>query len=249
LLLAPTENWHKIFNGAFLTFKYNFMNKNEKPFELVVLGPPVSGKGTQAELVAKTFDIPHVSAGVILHNIKSDPNNPLSKEVASYMDKGQLLPTEIVNKLIVDRISQSDCRLGYALDGFPRTIAQAEFLDQNADVDYVFLIKVADVTIIERMSGRRVCKNGHAFHLKYSPPKVEGICDICGEPLFQRDDDKPETVQARLDIFHRETDDIIKFYQSKGLLIEIDGEKHIEDVYQQIVRRMVEDLRSKIGWK
>jgi len=225
------------------------MFKNEKPFELVVLGPPVSGKGTQAELIAKTFDIPHISAGVILHAIKSDPNNLLSQEVASYMDKGQLMPVGMVEKLVADRISQSDCHLGYALDGFPRTIAQAEFLDKNADVDYVFLIKVSDGTIIERMSGRRVCKNGHAFHLKYSPPKIEGICDICGEPLFQRDDDKPETVQSRLNIYHQETDSIIKFYQDKKLLIEIDGEKHIEDVYQQIVRRMVEDLRSKVGWK
>jgi adenylate kinase len=225
------------------------MFKNEKPFELIVLGPPVSGKGTQTELIAKTFDVPHISTGVILHSIKSEVGNPLAEEVKGYMDGGKLVPTELVNRLVADRIKKEDCKFGYAMDGFPRTLEQAEFLDQNADVDYVFLIKVSDEAIIERMSGRRVCKNGHTFHLKYSPPKDATICDSCGEPLFQRDDDKPETVQSRLDIYHRETDAILKYYRDKGLLIEIDGERHIEDVYQQIVRYMVGDLRSKIGWK
>jgi len=225
------------------------MQKNDKPFELIVLGPPVSGKGTQTELIAKTFDIPHISTGVILHGIKSDPSNPLAQEVSKYMDAGQLMPTDIVNHLVADRIKKDDCRLGYAMDGFPRTLAQAEFLTANADIDYVFLINVSDEVIIERMSGRRVCKNGHTYHLKYSPPKDEAVCDICGEPLFQRDDDKPETVQSRLDIYHRETDAIVKYYRERDLLIEIDGEKHIEEVYQQLVRRMVVDLRGKIGWK
>ncbi|MFA6594495.1 MAG: nucleoside monophosphate kinase [Candidatus Buchananbacteria bacterium] len=225
------------------------MNKNDKPFELIVLGPPVSGKGTQTELVSKTFEIPHISTGVILHAIKSDAANPLAAEVVKYMGKGQLVPTELVNRLVAERIKQDDCRLGYAMDGFPRTLEQAEFLDKNADVDYVFLINVSDVTIVERMSGRRVCKNGHTFHLKYSPPKDQAVCDTCGEPLFQRDDDREETVKSRLEVYHRETDAIVKFYQTKGLLIEIDGEKHIEEVYQQIVRKMVGDLRSRIGWK
>jgi adenylate kinase len=135
------------------------------------------------------------------------------------------------------------------MDGYPRTLEQAQFMDVNADVDYVFLINVTDATIIERMSGRRVCKNGHAWHLKYSPPKDATICDTCGEPLFQRDDDKEETVKSRLDIYHREMDNIIKFYSDKGMLIEINGETHIEGVYQQIVKKMVIDLRGKIGWK
>ncbi|MFA5125007.1 MAG: nucleoside monophosphate kinase [Patescibacteria group bacterium] len=225
------------------------MNKNDKPFELIVLGPPVSGKGTQTELIAKTFDIPHISTGVILHAIKSDVSNPLAVEVVGYMDKGQLVPTELVNRLVADRIKQDDCRLGYAMDGFPRTLEQAEFLDKSADVDYVFSINVSDETIVERMSGRRVCKNGHTFHLKYSPPKDSAVCDICGEPLFQRDDDKEETIKSRLEVYHRETDAIVKFYQDKGLLMEIDGEKHIEEVYQQIVRKMVGDLRGRIGWE
>lgn len=225
------------------------MNKNEKPFEIIVLGPPVSGKGTQTELIAKTFDIPHISTGQILHMIKSDTSNPLSAEVISYMDNGKLVPTELVNRLVADRIKQDDCKFGYAIDGFPRTLEQAQFMDVNADVDYVFSIKISDQTIIERMSGRRVCKNGHTWHMKYSPPKVEGICDDCGEQLFQRDDDKEEVVKSRLEIYHRETDAILKFYSDKGMLIEIDGETHIEGVFQQIVKKMVVDLRGKIGWK
>lgn len=222
---------------------------NEKPFELIFLGPPVSGKGTQTELIAKTFDIPHISTGVILHGVKSETNNPLAQEVASYMDSGQLVPSELVNRLVAERIKKDDCRFGYAMDGFPRTLEQAQFLDQTADVDRVFLINVSDATIIERMSGRRVCKNGHTWHLKYSPPKDSTLCDTCGEPLFQRNDDKEETVKSRLEVYHREMDGIIKFYEDKGLMAKIDGEQHIEEVYRQIVRALVMDLRSKIGWK
>lgn len=221
---------------------------NEKPFELIFLGPPVSGKGTQTELIAKTFDIPHISTGVILHGIKSDAENPLAKEVAGYMNNGQLVPGDLVNRLVADRIKKEDCKFGYAMDGFPRTLDQAKFLDENADVDRVFLINVSDEVIIERMSGRRVCKNGHTWHLKYSPPKNSEVCDICGESLFQRDDDREETVKSRLAIYHQKMSEIIKFYESKGLLTIIDGEKHIEDVYHQIVKSLVMDLRSKIGW-
>lgn len=222
---------------------------NEKPFEIIVLGPPVSGKGTQTELLAETFEIPHISTGVILHNIKSNPDNPLAQEVIKCMDAGKLVSTELVNQLVVDRIKQADCKFGYAMDGYPRTLDQAEFLDKNADVDRVFLINVSDSAIVERMSGRRVCKNGHTWHLKYSPPKDEAICDTCGEELFQRDDDREETVKSRLDVYHRETDKIIEFYKAKQMLIEIDGEKNIQEVYRQIVKRLVDDLRSKIGWK
>jgi adenylate kinase len=222
---------------------------NEKPFEIIVLGPPVSGKGTQTELLAETFNIPHISTGVILHNIKSNPDNPLAQEVIKCMDEGKLVSTELVNKLVLDRINQSDCKFGYAMDGYPRTLDQAEFLDKNADVDRVFLINVSDSAIVDRMSGRRVCKNGHTWHLKYSPPKDETICDTCGSELFQRDDDREETVKSRLEIYHRETDKIIEFYKSRGMLSEIDGEKNIQEVYRQIVKRLVDDLRSKIGWK
>lgn len=225
------------------------MFKNEKPFEIIVLGPPVSGKGTQTELISKTFDVPHISTGVILQNIKSDTSNPLAAEVMSYMNNGELVPSELVNKLVAERIKQEDCKFGYAMDGFPRTLEQAEFLMANADIDYVFLIDVSDAAIIERMSGRRVCKNGHAWHIKYSPTKAEGVCDACGEPVFLRDDDKEETVKNRLSIYHKEADVIIKYFEDKGVLIKIAGEQHIEDVFRQIVRRLVTDLRSKIGWK
>ncbi len=224
------------------------MPLNDKPFELIFLGPPVSGKGTQTELVANTFDIPHISTGVILQNIKAETNNPLAQEVASYMDNGKLVPTELVNRLVADRIKKDDCSLGYAMDGFPRTLEQAQYLSQITTVDRVFLINVSDEAIVERMSGRRVCKNGHTWHLKYSPPKDQLICDTCGESLFQRDDDKEETVKSRLEVYHREADAIVKFYEEQGLLSKINGEQSIEKVQQQIIKLLVTDLRSKIDW-
>lgn len=221
------------------------MKKNTKPFEIIVLGPPVSGKGTQAELLATTFDIPHISTGQILHTIKEDKKNPLAQEVTKYMQSGQLVPSELVNKLVADRIKQNDCRFGYVLDGYPRTLDQAKEISKLADLDYVFLVHVSDKVIIERMSGRQVCKNGHTWHKKYSPVKQEGICDTCGEKLFQRDDDKEETVKARLTLFHKEMAPIIKFYEQQGILVRIDGEKNIEGVFQQFVRHLVFDLRNK----
>src|SRR3989339_775925 len=218
---------------------------NNKPFEIIVLGPPVSGKGTQAEVLAKTFAVPHISTGQILHSIKDDSSHPLSARLNEFMGRGNLVADEIVNQLVAERIKKSDCGLGFVLDGYPRTADQAKFIDQSSDLDYVFLIDISDEAIIERIAGRRVCKNGHTWHLKYSPSKVENICDDCGESLFQRDDDKSEVVKNRLAIYHREMDPILDFYVKDGVLIKIDGEKHIEEVFQQIVRLMVDDLRIK----
>ncbi|MEK7653219.1 MAG: nucleoside monophosphate kinase [Patescibacteria group bacterium] len=220
---------------------------NEKPFEIIVLGPPVSGKGTQAELLAATFDIPHISSGQILHPIKDDPAHPLSLEVAKYMNEGKLVPSEIVDRLILERIKKDDCRFGFVIDGYPRTLSQAEVISGAVDLDYVFLIHVSDEVIVERMSGRRVCKNGHSWHLKYSPTKKEAVCDTCGEPLFQRDDDKEEVVRQRLLVYHGEMAPIIEFFESKKILIRLDGEKHIEGVFQQFVRHLVFDLRNKLN--
>ena len=225
------------------------MFKNEKPFEIIVLGPPVSGKGTQTDLIAQTFDVPHISTGVILHAIKTDAGNPLAAEVMGFMDQGQLVPTELVNRLVAERIKQADCKFGYAMDGFPRTLEQAQFLDQNADVDYVFLIKVTNATIIERMSGRRVCKNGHTWHLKYSPPKDSDICDTCGEPLFQRDDDKEETVRSRLAVYHGEIGRYHQILYGQGRADRDRRRTAYRGCFRQIVRRLVNDLRGKIGWK
>ncbi len=219
---------------------------NEKPFEIIVLGPPVSGKGTQAELVAKTFAIPHVSTGQILHLIKDDTGNVLSAEVAQFMNAGKLVPDELVNQLVLERIKQNDCAIGFVLDGYPRTIEQAEVINGATSLDYVFLIDVKDETVVERITGRRVCRHGHTWHVKYSPTKIAGVCDTCGDALFQRDDDKPEVVKERLSIYHQNMDPIIKFYADKNILIKIDGEVHIEGVFQQIVREMVHNLRNKV---
>ncbi|HQA63785.1 MAG TPA: nucleoside monophosphate kinase [bacterium] len=219
----------------------------DRPFEIIVLGPPVSGKGTQAELLAKTFDIPHISTGQILHSIKDDIANPLAQKVAEFMNAGSLVPDELVNQLVADRIKKDDCVNGFILDGYPRTLSQAQAIDAAVKLDYVFLVNVSDETIIERISGRRVCKNGHVWHIKYSPPKTETVCDDCGEPLFLRDDDKSAVVKNRLEIFHQNMAPIIEFYERAGILIRIDGEKHIEEVFQQFVRHMIYDLRNKVN--
>ena len=218
---------------------------NDKPFEIIVLGPPVSGKGTQAKLLSETFEIPHISTGTILHGIKSDPDHPRNKEVADYMDSGKLVPSELVNQLVTDRIKEDDCNLGFLLDGYPRTMEQAQVIDQAADLDYVFLIQVSDETVVDRISGRRVCKNGHTWHIKYSPTKQEGVCDTCGQSLFQRDDDKEDVVQQRLNVFHENMEPIINYFKAKNKLLEIDGEQNIEKVFQQMVHHLVYDLRKK----
>ena len=225
------------------------MFKNEKPLELIVLGAPVSGKGTQTEFLAQTFGVPHISTGQILAEIKADKSNPLSAEVTDCLDHGQLVTSELVNRLVEDRFTKLDCQKGYVMEGYPRTLDQAQYIDQKIKLDHVFLIDVSDVEIIARMSGRRVCKNGHTWHLKYSPPKVEGICDTCGEALFLRDDDKEEVVRGRLDIYHRETNIILDVYETKGLLIRINGEQSIEAVFREIIRKMVEKMRGEIEIK
>ena len=217
----------------------------QKPFNLCFLGGPGSGKGTQTGPIAKTFGIPHISTGDILRNLKSDLSNPLAPEVAKYMDAGQLMPNDLVEQLVAERLKLSDCESGFVLDGFPRTLGQAEFLSGITKIDYAILINVSDEAIIERMGGRRVCKNGHTYHVKYNPSKNSEICDVCGEPLYLRDDDNPETVKSRLEIYHRETDAILKFYKDQGVLLDVNGEQSIEDVYREVVRKIVGDLRNK----
>ena len=202
--------------------------------KVIVLGAPGSGKGTQVTKLAEKWQLPHISTGDILRQIKSDTTNPRSAEIAGYMNNGQLVPTEIILELVAERLKQEDCMNGFVLDGFPRTLQQAEFLAGITEIDKAILIEVADETIISRMGGRRVCKNGHTFHLEFNPPKQAGICDVCGEPLFLRDDDKPETVKNRLDIYHRETDAIVDYYAKLGVLIRIDGEQEIDAVEKEI---------------
>ena len=208
--------------------------------KIIMLGAPGAGKGTQAKKIAGRYSIPHISTGDIFRaNIKS--GTELGKKAKAYMDKGALVPDDLVVDLVVDRFKNPDCANGYVLDGFPRTIPQAESLDAalyaiGETVDFAINVEVPDGNIINRMAGRRSCIGcGATYHIKYNPPKVEGVCDICGEKLILRDDDKPETVKNRLSVYHVQTQPLIDFYSKKGVLAEVDGTKDMDDVFNAIV--------------
>ena len=208
--------------------------------KVIMLGAPGAGKGTQAKKIAAKYQIPHISTGDIFRaNIKE--GTELGKKAKEYMDQGLLVPDELTVDLVIDRVKQDDCKNGYVLDGFPRTIPQAESLDaalakMGQKVDYAINVEVPDENIISRMSGRRACVGcGATYHIKYNPPKAEGICDACGEKLILRDDDKPETVQKRLGVYHDQTQPLIDYYGKAGVLKEVDGTVDMEDVFQAIV--------------
>jgi len=208
--------------------------------KLIMLGAPGAGKGTQAKMIAEKYSIPHVSTGDIFRaNIKN--GTELGIEAKKYMDQGQLVPDELTVKILLDRVAQDDCKNGYVLDGFPRTIPQAEVLDKaltelGDQVDYAINVDVPDENIVGRMSGRRACvKCGATYHIKYNPTKVEDVCDACGDKLILRDDDKPETVQKRLSVYHDQTQPLIDYYNKKGILKEVDGTVDMNDVFAAIV--------------
>ena len=208
--------------------------------KIIMLGAPGAGKGTQAKKIADKYQVPHISTGDIFRaNIKN--GTELGMKAKTYMDQGLLVPDELVVDLLVDRIKQADCVNGYLLDGFPRTIPQAECLDEalaakGEAIDYAIDVDVPDENIINRMSGRRACVAcGATYHIVHIPTKVEGICDRCGEGLILRDDDKPETVKNRLNIYHEQTQPLIDFYTEKGVLKEVDGTVDMKDVFQAIV--------------
>ena len=205
-----------------------------------MLGAPGAGKGTQAKKIAAKYAIPHISTGDIFRaNIKN--NTELGQKAKTYMDKGELVPDELVVDLIMDRFKEADCANGYVLDGFPRTIPQAEALDKalsanGESVDYAINVEVPDENIINRMSGRRACVGcGATYHIQFNAPKVEGVCDTCGEKLILRDDDKPETVKNRLSVYHEQTQPLIDYYSKKGVLAEVDGTQSMDDVFNAIV--------------
>jgi adenylate kinase len=207
--------------------------------KIIMLGAPGAGKGTQAKMIAEKYGIPHISTGDIFRaNIKN--GTELGKKAKSYMDQGLLVPDELVVDLVVDRVQQDDCAEGYILDGFPRTIPQAEALDAalgEDKIDYAMDIEVPDENIITRMSGRRACVGcGATYHIVYNPTKADGICDACGEQLILRDDDKPETVQKRLDVYHEQTQPLIDYYKAAGNLVEMDGTVDIKVVFDHIVQ-------------
>ena len=207
----------------------------------VLLGPPGAGKGTQAATVAEKCGIPHISSGNIFReNLKN--NTELGIKAKQYMEKGELVPDEITIGMVQDRLLQPDCKAGAILDGFPRTPAQADALasflsDNNGKIECVPLIEVSSEELIERLTGRWTCKQeGHVYHTKYNPPKEVGKCDLDGSPLYQREDDKPETVKQRIEVYYKQTAPLIDYYKEKGLLVEIDGELPIEDVNQAILK-------------
>lgn len=207
---------------------------------IVMLGAPGAGKGTQAKKIANKWQVPHISTGDILRaNIKQ--GTELGKEAKKHIDQGMLVPDGLVVDLVVDRLNNEDCKNGYILDGFPRTIPQAESLDEalvkmNVKIDYALDIDVADEHIIKRMSGRRVCTScGSTYHTITMPTKLEDICDQCGGKLMIREDDKPETVKKRLNVYHEQTKPLIDYYSQRGVLHKIDGTQDLEDVFQAIV--------------
>ncbi|HIS33174.1 MAG TPA: adenylate kinase [Candidatus Limivivens intestinipullorum] len=208
--------------------------------KIIMLGAPGAGKGTQAKKIAEKYQIPHISTGDIFRaNIKN--GTELGKKAKTYMDQGLLVPDELVVDLVVDRVGQDDCKNGYVLDGFPRTIPQAEALDAALEklgekMDYAINVDVPDENIISRMGGRRACVGcGATYHVAYNPPKTENICDSCGEKLILRDDDKPETVKKRLDVYHEQTQPLIDYYKKAGILRDVDGTVDMEDVFKAIV--------------
>ena len=209
--------------------------------KIIMLGAPGAGKGTQAKMIADKYHLPHISTGDIFRaNIKE--GTELGRQAKEYMDRGALVPDELTVKILLDRVSADDCKNGYVLDGFPRTIPQAEVLDEALTklgdaVDLAINVEVPDENIVRRMSGRRAClKCGATYHIEHIPPKKEGICDVCGEALVQRDDDKPETVQKRLTVYHEQTAPLIEYYGNKKILKEVDGTKDMEAVFADITK-------------
>lgn len=214
--------------------------------KIVMLGAPGAGKGTQAIKIADKYDIPHISTGDIFRaNIKG--GTELGQKAKSYIDKGELVPDEVTIGMLLDRIAQDDCKNGYVLDGFPRTIPQAESLtealkSQGDKIDFALNIDVPDEAIIERMSGRRACpKCGATYHIVYAAPKTENICDKCGTELIIRSDDKPETVKDRLNVYHQQTEPLIAFYKAAGVLREVDGTQELPKVFEDVVAILSEN--------
>ncbi|MCI9201938.1 MAG: adenylate kinase [Lachnospiraceae bacterium] len=208
--------------------------------KIIMLGAPGAGKGTQAQMIADKYKVPHISTGDIFRaNIKN--GTELGMEAKKYMDQGLLVPDELTVKILLDRVAKEDCKDGYVLDGFPRTIPQAEVLDKalaerGESIDYAVDVDVPDENIVKRMSGRRACLScGATFHLEHVPPKEEGICDRCGKELVLRDDDKEETVLNRLKVYHDQTQPLIQFYKDKGVMQAVDGTKSMQEVFDAIV--------------
>lgn len=209
--------------------------------KLILLGPPGAGKGTQAANIIETFSIPHISTGDIFRkNIKE--GTELGKKAKEYMDRGELVPDTLVVEIVEDRLKAEDCKSGFLLDGFPRTVFQAEALDKvlenmGAGLDYVVNVVVDPELLVERAVGRRICRDcGSTYHIKYNPPKVESVCDKCSGELYQRSDDNADTVTNRIRVYMDETSPLIEYYRVKGNLINVDGQQDIDKVFDDILK-------------
>lgn len=207
--------------------------------KLILLGAPGAGKGTQADILCKELDIPTISTGNILRAAIKN-GTPTGMKAKAFMDEGKLVPDDVIIGIITERVAEEDCANGYILDGVPRTIAQAEALEKAGIVfDDVVSIEISDEVIMERMSGRRVCEHcGASYHLVAVPPKQEGICDKCGGKLVQRKDDAPETVKARLEVYHKETEPLKAFYAQRGLLKSVENQATVAETSQVILRAL-----------
>jgi adenylate kinase len=212
------------------------LTTNTKARHIILIGAPGAGKGTQASILSEMLDIPHVSSGDLFRdNLKRE--TPLGLQAKSYMEKGELVPDDVTVAMVRDRLSQADCNdRGAILDGFPRTVEQARALDEvlaqdGKKIDTVIYFQVSEAALVERLTGRRICRNCQAvYHTLFNPPKVEGVCDVCGGELYQRADDQPETVKNRLQVYFEQTLPLIDFYKQKGLLHTVDGQQNIETV-------------------
>lgn len=204
--------------------------------KLILLGAPGAGKGTQAEVICEKLGIPAVSTGNIIREAVKN-GTPMGAKAKSYMEKGALVPDDVVIGIIKERLAQDDCKGGFILDGFPRTVPQAEALDtMGVAIDWVVEISVPDEAIEKRLGGRRVCGScGSSYHMEHKPPKQEGVCDKCGGELILRKDDQPETIRDRLKVYHDQTEPLKDFYQGKGILRVVDGQAGIENTTKQVL--------------
>lgn len=207
---------------------------------LVLLGAPGAGKGTQAKKLIEKYSIPQISTGDILRKAVAD-GTPLGKEAKSYMDKGELVPDSVVIGIIRERLKENDCKKGYILDGFPRNVAQAKALDEmlnslNSPLDFAISIDVSFDELMKRLTGRRTCKGcGQMYNIYFSPPRKDGVCDKCGGELYQRDDDKEETIRKRLEVYEAQTAPVIGYYKQKGILRSVPGTGSIDDIFNKII--------------
>lgn len=208
---------------------------------LIFLGAPGAGKGTQAEIVSERFNIPTISTGNIIRAALKN-ETPMGLQAKSFIEAGKLVPDDVVIGIIKDRLSQPDCANGFILDGFPRTIPQAEALEEmGVSIDRVINLEVSDEVIAGRMAGRRVCKEcGNSYHVEFKPPKTEGVCDACGGALVRRKDDEPETVLERLGVYHAETEPLISFYNRLGKLVTVEGQAKVADTTALTLRALEE---------